>query len=95
MKKQTKLFAILLTLALVIGALAVTALATSSFGHDYAQDAENTVDGEVIYFSYHHYEQFKNYLNQEFADSTKEPAQYAIADLQNGTVSVLDFSQVQ
>lgn len=54
-----------------------------------------TVDGEVIYFSYHHYEQFKNYLNQEFADSTEEPAQYAIADLQNGTVSVLDFSQVQ
>lgn len=54
-----------------------------------------TVDGEVIYFSYHHYEQFKNYLNQEFADNSEEPAQYAIADLQNGTVSVLDFSQVQ
>ena len=54
-----------------------------------------TVDGEVIYFSYHHYEQFKNYLNQEFADSSEEPAQYAIADLQDGTVSVLDFSQAQ
>ena len=54
-----------------------------------------TVDGDVIYFSYHHYEQFKNYLNQEFADNSNEPAQYAIADLQDGTVSVLDFSQVQ
>ena len=48
MKKQTKLFAILLTLALVFGTVVVTAIATSSFGHDYAQDEQNTVDGEVI-----------------------------------------------
>ena len=54
-----------------------------------------TADGEVVYFSYHHYEQFKNYLNQDFADSSNEPLHYAVADLQNGTVKVLDFSNAE
>ena len=46
MKKQTKLFAILLTLALIIGVFAVAA---SAYGHDYAADAAESVTGENIF----------------------------------------------
>ena len=54
------------------------------------------VDGEVVFFTYRHYEQFKNYLNQDFPDSSNnEPLQYAVADLQNGTVRVLDFTSAE
>ena len=53
------------------------------------------VDGEVVFFTYKHYEQFKNYLNQDFPDSSNEPLHYAVADLQNGTVKVLDFANAE
>ena len=53
------------------------------------------VDGEVVFFTYQHYEQFKNYLNQDFPDSSNEPLHYAVADLQNGTVRVLDFTSAE
>ena len=53
------------------------------------------VDGEVVFFTYKHYEQFKNYLNQDFPDSSNEPLHYAVADLQNGTVRVLDFTNAE
>lgn len=54
------------------------------------------VDGEVVFFTYRHYEQFKNYLNQDFPDSSNnEPLQYAVADLQHGTVRVLDFTSAE
>ena len=53
------------------------------------------VDGEVVFFTYHHYEQFKNYLNQDFPDSSNEPLHYAVADLQNGTVKLLNFTSAE
>ena len=45
MKKQTKLFAILLTLALVIG---VFAMGASAYGYDYAADAAEPETGETF-----------------------------------------------
>lgn len=48
MKKQTKLFAILLAFVLILGTLSVGALAASNFGYDYAQGAEDAVEGESI-----------------------------------------------
>ena len=51
------------------------------------------VDGEVIYFSFHNYEEFKNYLNMDFDRKSEPEPHYAIADLQNGTVTFLDFSE--
>lgn len=53
------------------------------------------VDGEVVFFTYQHYEQFKNYLNQDFPESANEPLHYAVADLQNGTAKVLDFTSAE
>ncbi len=53
------------------------------------------VDGEVVYFTYQHYEQFKNYLNQDFPNSSNEPLHYAVADLQSGTVKELDFTHAE
>ncbi|MBQ4111850.1 MAG: hypothetical protein IJD38_03530 [Clostridia bacterium] len=50
------------------------------------------VDGEVIYFSFHNYEEFKNYLNMDFDRKSEPEPHYAVADLQNGTVTFLDFS---
>lgn len=50
------------------------------------------IDGEVIYISFHNYEGFKNFYNQEFDGSGEYAAVcYAVADLQNGSVTLLDI----
>ena len=58
MKKQTKLFAILLTLALIIGVFTVSAIAANNFGYDYAADAASPVTGE----SYNVYATFEDII---------------------------------
>ena len=60
MKKQTKLFAIWLTLALVIGVFAIGA---SAYGHDYAADAAEPVAGETFIA----YSDFNNAVIQQYA----------------------------
>lgn len=54
-----------------------------------------TADGEMLYFSFRNHEQFKNYLNQDYAETTTEPVTFAVADLQSGTVRVFDFTNVE
>ena len=62
MKKQTKIFAILLTLALVIGVFAIGA---SAYGHDYAADAAEPVAGEKFIS----YSNFNNAVVQTYANN--------------------------
>ena len=56
--------------------------------------------GDVVYFSFLNHTEFKNYYNQDFnwREYSKEMGidsttfgHYAVADLQNGTVTFLDF----
>lgn len=54
------------------------------------------IDGEVIYFSFHNHEGFKNFYNQEFDVSGEYGAVcYAVADLQNGSVTILEIPQTE
>ncbi len=62
MKKQTKIFAILLTLAIVIGVFAIGA---SAYGYDYAADAAEPADGETFIA----YSNFNNAVLQQYANS--------------------------
>lgn len=50
-------------------------------------------DGEVIYVSFHNYEGFKNYYNKKFDGKEEETLCYGIADLQNGTFTLLNMSE--
>ena len=60
--------------------------------------------GDVVYFYFLNHTEFKNYYNQDFnrreyfkemgIDSTTF-GHYAIADLQNGTVRMLDFTNAE
>lgn len=54
-----------------------------------------SADGEMLYFSFRNHEQFKNYLNQDYAQTTTEPVTFAVADLQSGQVKVLDFTNAE
>ena len=60
MKKQTKIFAILLTLAIVIGVFAIGA---SAYGYDYAADAADPATGETFIA----YSDFNNAVLQQYA----------------------------
>ena len=62
---------------------------------------EFEVVGEVVYFEFLNYTEFKNYYNQDFnkrewmkeTGNNSDFRHYAVADLQNGTVTLLDFSE--
>ena len=52
------------------------------------------VDGDVIYLSFKNHEEYKNYFNQDYDDSTSNhQPHHAVADLQNGTVTFLEFEK--
>lgn len=52
------------------------------------------VDGDVIYISFKNHEEYKNYFNQDYDDSTSnDQPHHAVADLQNGTVTFLEFEK--
>lgn len=49
------------------------------------------IDGEAIYISFHNYEGFKNFYNQEFSGNEYATVCYAVADLQNGSVTLIEI----
>ena len=49
------------------------------------------MDGEVMYFTFHNYEGFKNFYNQDYDGIERETSCYGMADFQNGTVTILDL----
>ena len=49
------------------------------------------IDGDVLYISYHNYEGFTNFYNQDFSGNEYAAVCYAVADLQNGSVTILDL----
>ena len=51
------------------------------------------MDGEVMYFTFHNYEGFKNFYNQDFDGNESETCYYGMADFQNGTVTILVFPE--
>ncbi len=51
------------------------------------------MDGETIYISFNHHEGFKNFYNQAFRGSDSATCVYGVADLQNGSVTLLDIPQ--
>ena len=49
------------------------------------------MDGDVIYFSFNTHETCKNFYNQEFDGDERQTAIHGLADLQNGTVTLLEL----
>ena len=49
------------------------------------------IDGEVIYLSFHNYEGFKNFYNQNFIGNEYETGCQAIVDLQNGSMTLIEI----
>ena len=49
------------------------------------------IDGEVIYLSFHNYEGFKNFYNQNFIGNEYVTGRQAIVDLQNGSVTLIEI----
>ena len=62
---------------------------------------EFEIVGDVVYFEFLNHTEFLNYYNQDFdklewmkeTGNNSDFVHYAIADLQNGTVTFLDFSE--
>ena len=60
-----------------------------------------SVDGECIWFTYNHYDEFKNYYNQDYGSdkqtqikpSDAEPRHLAMADLQSGILRVIELEE--
>lgn len=51
------------------------------------------MDGDVIYVAFHNYEGFKNYYNKNFDGKAEDTLCYGIADLQNGTFTLLNVPE--
>ena len=51
------------------------------------------MDGEVMYFTFHNYEGFKNFYNQDFDENESETCYYGMVDFHNGTVTILEFPE--
>lgn len=59
------------------------------------------MDGECIWFTYNHYDEFKNYYNQDYGSdkqtqikpSDAEPRHLAMADLQSGILRVIELEE--
>ena len=47
------------------------------------------MDGEVIYVTFHNYEGFKNFYNRDFDGDEESSVCYGMADLQNGSFTLL------
>ena len=58
-----------------------------------------SMDGEVMYITFHNYERYRNYFNQEFNSDLDEyisesrTCSHAIVDFQNGTVNIIDMPE--
>lgn len=56
-----------------------------------------SVDGECIWFTYNHYDEFKNFYNQDYGDGKQvtsyeaEPVHLAMADLQSGILRIIEI----
>lgn len=50
-------------------------------------------DGEMLYITFHNYEGFKNYYNKDFEGDVEDSVCYGMADLQNGTFTLLNVPE--
>ena len=49
------------------------------------------IDGDVLYVSFHNFEGFTNFYNQDFFGDEYGAVCYAVVDLQSGTVTLLEL----